>query len=146
MIDTFQVDYLKKYLDNFDKIKKIVNEKIRLNETKLSTKFNKNDIDNSDIVVKQYDIKDIHPDIDQFLITHSKLFKKFNNKYYYFNIFDFKKIINCLIIYKKKQFQSNNLNNLSVIINKNNFFKNKIKYDLKNKFINLDFNDFIHKK
>ena len=144
-----EIDYLKKYLDNFDTVKELVNNDI-LKRPKIifnsEFKFDKNEINNTDIVVKQYNITDIHPDIEKFVITHSKLFKKFNSNYYYFNIFDFKKIMNCLIIYKKKIYKNNNLNNISVIINKNNFLKNKIKFNLKNQLSDLDFNDFIDKK
>lgn len=149
IINAFKIDYLKKYLDNFDNIQELVFNKIsKTNKIIFNTqfKFDKNQIEDSNIVVKQYNIIDIHPDVEKFVITHSKLFKKFNSKYYYFNIFDFKKIINCLIIYKKKIYHTNNLNNVSIIINKNNFLKNKIKFNLINQFSDLDFNDFIDKK
>ena len=123
--------------------KKIIYDGFKYNR---SFKFNQNKIDDSDIVVKKYDINDIHSDIEKFRYTHSKLFQKFNSKFYYFNIYDFKKIINCLKIYKKKIYHNDNFNSISIIINKNNFFKNIIQLQLKNQFNNLNFDDFIDKK
>ena len=77
IMNTFKVDYLKKYLDNFDKIQKLVYSELKQStkEFNANFKFDENDIDNSDILVKQYDITEIHPDIEKFVITHSKLFK-----------------------------------------------------------------------
>ena len=144
IMNTFKIQYLKNYL-NIDKYQNLYDHIISeiKDEDFQKIPIDLTEIENKDILVKEYNIINIIPEVTNFVNTHSKLFRKFDKEYYYFNLLDFKKIINCLKIYKQ---QLNTIsNNISIIINKNNFLKNKIKFNLKSQFIDLNFDDFIDK-